>query len=233
MSIKNNIKKAMATTNFNSILCDYSENIGSIRLQASIELDALKLWDDEHNYADTVRAGMKKHATIEQIKRAENIKIERAEYRASLPYGAIIRGLNADCAKAVTTLCGAKKSARYALVEKAYNEYVASAGKFSATHTSFETALGNILLHADGLNLRTDAKTARNMAGRLANMFGMSCASTTALGKGTDVHGLSVLTLAQFRKLLVRGLSALAVSGTVDLTVDADKVDYDWSNINF
>ncbi len=233
MSIKNNIKKAMTTTNFNSILCDYSANIDSIRLQASIELDALKVWENEHNYTDTVRAGMKKHATIEQVKRAENVKTARAEYRASLPYGAIIRGLNSDCAKAVTTLCGAKKSARYALIEKAYNEYVKTAGSFSATHNSFETALGNILLHADGLNLRTDAKTARNMAGRLANMFGMSCASTTALGKGTDVHGLSVLTLAQFRKLLVRGLSALAVSGTVDLTVDADKVVYDWDSVNF
>lgn len=233
MGIKKNIVKAMATTNFNATLFNYADNIESIRVNASIELDVLTQWDTEHNYADIVRAGMKKHATIEQKKHAEDIKIARAEYRASLPYADVIRGLNADCSKAVTVLCGAKKSARYALVEKAYNEYVASAGKFSATHNSFETALGNILLNADGLNLHTDAKTARNMAGRLANMFGMSCASTTALGKGTDVSGLSVLTLAQFRKLLVRGLSALAVSGTVDLTVDADKVTYDWDNANF
>lgn len=218
MGIKKNIVKAMATTNFNATLFTYAENIESVRMQASIELDVLAQWDENNNYADIVRAGMKKHATIEQVKRAENIKLARADYRASLPYASIIRGLNADCAKAVTTLCGSKKSARYALVEKAYNEYVASAGSFSATHNNFETALGNILLHADGLNLRTDAKTARNMAGRLANMFGVSCASTTALGKGTDVSGLSVLTLAQFRKLLVRGLSALAISGTVDVS---------------
>lgn len=218
MGIKKNIVKAMATTNFNATLFTYAENIESVRMQASIELDILAQWDVDHNYADTVRAGLKKHATIEQKKRAEDIKIARAEYRESLPYAGIIRGLNADCAKAVTTLCGSKKSARYALVETAYNEYVKTAGSFSATHSSFENALANILLNADGLNLRTDAKTARNMAGRLANMFGVSCASTTALGKGTDVSGLSVLTLAQFRKLLVRGLSALAVSGTVDIS---------------
>lgn len=217
MGAKGRNKKAMETINNGAELFKFSENLETIRINARAEADTLKTWEEGVHFDAVMSAARAKDAQEYDIKRAEELRMARAEYRASLPYAGLIKSLRQDNNKVVTILCGKKNSKRAALVADCYDAYVTSTRNFSDTRYNLQNALRVLLITTDGLTMKTDAKTSANIAGRLAHVFGAGVASTSALAKDADVAGVSLLTLAQFRRLLVTALSAIAVTGTVDI----------------
>ena len=217
MGKNGNIKKAMATNN-NDNLYMIAETIVSIHINAIGESDAMKAWDINNHFEAIKKAGTAKNAFQYDIDRFESLKMARSIYHDSLPFVANYKADNAKLSKLQTAFIGNKKSARYALVMECYSAYTESARNLSGTRYNLEQALRTLLLHKNGLNLHTDAKTANDIVSRLVPVFGLKVATKTDHAKNENIGAMAVMSETAFKKTLVRALASLAMTGKVDIS---------------
>ena len=217
MSKNGNIKKAMATANDNQSLCTLAENIETMHVSARIEAVAMEQFDIDSHFEAVKKAGTAKNADAHAIATYEVLRATRANYRANLDAFKDYATANKSAGRMTTALCGKKNSDRAKLVTACYTAYVQSVSDFSATRGTFEQSLRNLLLFKAGLNLRTDAKTASDIATRLVYAFGMKVATKVDHATGANVGGITAMKEAEFKRVLVRALASLAMTGKVDI----------------
>ena len=217
MSKNSSIRKAMATANDNQTLYTLAENIDTMHISARVEAGAMSLFDIDNHFEAVKKAGTAKNADAHAIGVYEKLKTARANYRANLDAFKDYTTANKSAGRATTVLCGKKGSDRANLVTACYTAYVQSVSDFSATRGNFEQALRNLLLFKAGLNLRTDAKTASDIATRLVYAFGMKVATKADHANGTNIGGVATMKEAEFKRVLVRALASLAMTGKVDI----------------
>lgn len=217
MSKNSSIRKAMATANDNQTLYTLAENIDTMHISARVEVGAMSLFDIDNHFEAVKKAGTAKNADAHAIEVYEKLKTARANYRANLDAFKDYATANKSAGRATTVLCGKKGSDRANLVTACYTAYVQSVSDFSATRGNFEQALRNLLLFKAGLNLRTDAKTASDIATRLVYAFGMKVATKADHATGANIGGVTAMKEAEFKRVLVRALASLAMTGKIDI----------------
>ena len=118
----------------------------AIAAQWQAEDYEVKQWETAHSF-DTITARARvKDASQELKDAAAAIRAERAEFRKSLPYAAVVRDFNAEVRKAELEFFGKdKKSARRVAIDKVYNAYIAETASRSMDRAETISALAGFL----------------------------------------------------------------------------------------
>lgn len=217
MGKNSSIKKALATATDGMNLYTIAENTENMHVSARVEAGLMSAWDTNNHFEAVRKAGTAKNADDHARATYDALKEARATYRANLDAFKDYATANKAIARATTALCGKKGSDRAKLVTACYTAYVQSIADFSATRTTFEQSLRNLLLFKAGLNLHTDAKTASDIAVRLTYAFGMKVATKNDHAAGENVGAVVAMKEAEFKRILVRALASMAMTGKVDI----------------
>lgn len=219
MSKNTRVKKAMATATNNELLYTIAENAEAMKTSAIYEAVAINNWKTAFHYDAVITAGRAKDADEDAVKKAENAKQALHTFinSSNNPFHGEYKEASKKVNSAVRALAGKKDSARARLVSACYEAYVENV-KISGKGVGLDNALRALILTKGGLDIRTDAKTASDIATRLVYAFGVTSANKAGFQSGRSVGAVQVMTEAQFKGVLFRALASMAMTGNIDLS---------------
>jgi len=219
MSKNSRVKKAMATATNNELLYTIAENAEVMKTSAIYEGIAINNWKTAFHYDAIITAGRSKNADADSIKKAEDAKQALKVFTVSSnnPFHAEYAEASKKVSATVRTLSGKKGTVRARLVSACYDAYVENV-KTSGKGSNLDNALRALILTKGGLDIRTDAKTASDIASRLAYAFGVTSANKTGYQTGRAIGAVQVMTESQFKSVLFRALASMAMTGNIELS---------------